>query len=239
MIDLVYILGKGGKHNDDSDLRYSLRGVDLYVTGYDKIYIIGECPKWVNNIIHIPVKDIYAGNNKEGNIIYKTMKAIDSDISDDFVHMNDDYFFTKFFDVQTDIKNWYKGTLTHSIKDGRLNIYKVAQMRTEKWLKENGYTTYNFDGHNPAIINKKDLEERMKLVDWNKKQYVFRSLYYNIGRVQGEYLEDLKISPSYNYEDTKKKIAERSFFSTSDRVSDSLFRLYLTELFKKKSIFEK
>jgi hypothetical protein len=238
-MDIVYILGKGGRHNDDSDLRYSLRSVDLYLTGYDRIFIIGECPKWVQNIIHIPVKDIYASNNKEANIIHKTMKAIDSDISNNFIQLNDDYFFTKFFDVNSDIKNWYKGTLEDSIKAGRLNIYKVAQLRTAKWLKERGFATLNFDGHSPAVMNKLSLEERMKLIDWNKKQYVFRSLYFNIGGESGEYLEDLKIYPSYNYDDTKKKIAERSFFSTSDRVSDSLFRLYLTELFKKKSIFEK
>ena len=52
-MDIVIPLGTGSRWQNN-ELRFALRSIEKYLTGYDKIFIIGECPSYLQNIIHIP-----------------------------------------------------------------------------------------------------------------------------------------------------------------------------------------
>ena len=51
-MDVVYILGTGSTSNDN-EIRYSLRSIEKYLIGFNVVYIVGECPKFLKGIIHL------------------------------------------------------------------------------------------------------------------------------------------------------------------------------------------
>ena len=85
-MDLVYIV-KEDDHNDD--LRYSLRSVSKFVK-YDKIWIVGYKPSWVQNVEYLHIKQ---NKNKWKNSVKNIWCACKCEmISKDFILMNDDFF---------------------------------------------------------------------------------------------------------------------------------------------------
>ena len=56
MIDFLYVLGSGSEYNN-LELRLSLRSIDKYAHNLGRVFIVGEKPDWIKNVIHIPVKD--------------------------------------------------------------------------------------------------------------------------------------------------------------------------------------
>lgn len=90
LMDVVYVLGKGSLA-DDLELRYSLRALEQNMLDLRLLYLVGERPDFLKDIVHIPVVD--DTGSPEGNIYNKVMAASeDSVLSDDFLLMNDDFF---------------------------------------------------------------------------------------------------------------------------------------------------
>lgn len=235
-MDLVYPLGNGATHRDNIDLRYSLRSVELYLNDCDRVFIIGECPKWVQNVIHIPAKDRYSFyTNREANIIHKCVQVFKTDCSENFIFMNDDYFLLKPFS-SGDLNFWYKGKLK---ENGPLTTYKTAKYRTANWLEARGYTSFNYDVHCPSVFNRAVLKERLSRVDWKKNYYVFKSLIYNMGTAKGEEYIDLKLKKIVNKAELFKTLEERLFFSTSDAIMRDGFLQIMESLYPNKSKYEK
>jgi hypothetical protein len=87
-MDYVYICRKG----ENEELRYSIRSV-VKNTNCRNVWVIGYKPSWYNgNFVDFP--DIAT---KFNNIINCTKAITDvGAISDDFVLMNDDFFFLKY-----------------------------------------------------------------------------------------------------------------------------------------------
>ena len=73
-IDVVYVLGKGTKWNDN-EIRFSLRSLAKNVTGIRNVYIVGERPDFLKRVIHISYPDELL-NNADGNITFKSRNAI-------------------------------------------------------------------------------------------------------------------------------------------------------------------
>ena len=72
MISVVYPLGTGSKWQNN-ELRYSLRSLSK-ISGIGDVFIVGEKPDWVRNVIHIPCKDVPF--RKEYSIYTKIMAAM-------------------------------------------------------------------------------------------------------------------------------------------------------------------
>ena len=89
MIDILYIKGAKSPNNDD-ELRYSLRSLK-FVRDKGRVFITGNRPDFVQNIIHIPCDDI--GCRMINHWWKVTQTILQTDISDDFVLMYDDIFF--------------------------------------------------------------------------------------------------------------------------------------------------
>lgn len=89
-MDLVYILGSGSLSNNE-EIRYSIRSAEQNILDLRNIYIIGEDPKFLKDIIHVPAHDssIY----KYINAYHKIKLACSiPELSDEFLLMNDDFF---------------------------------------------------------------------------------------------------------------------------------------------------
>jgi len=176
MRDIVYILGKGSMWSND-ELRYSLRSLEQLGRNYGKVFLIGEKPDFISDeVIFISDPDMH--NNKARNIHEKIVTAsFQKEISDDFVLMNDDYYFIQDYDF-ADYEYNYQYTLQQTLKLLGKNIYAKHVLATIKQLQNP--KAGNFDTHYPFVINKELYLLQSSKIDWNVKfGYLTKTMYVN------------------------------------------------------------
>ena len=129
-LDLVYILGDGSDW-DNNEIRYSLRSAEQNFA-HRKVFIVGECPSWLQNVIYIRFPDSH--QIKTANGVAKVLRAArDQRLSERFVLMNDDFFFLK---KQRAVPYYYRGKTSefidkHKTKGG---YYYQTLQNTEQFL---------------------------------------------------------------------------------------------------------
>ena len=228
VMDLVYIC-KDGKNEE---LRYSIRSAVLNIP-QDNVCVIGGRPSW------------YSGNffgvaNEKGkfeniNKCISLIPGIDK-ISEDFVLMNDDFFFLSYIEK---LPVYHGGLLQDKVNNyvelGSRKYSRLLQ-RTLTDLKRNGIRNpIDYDIHVPMVMNKKKLEQSIN------KAYFPRSAYGNLNQIGGEFISDVKIyiaksplaSRSYDFLNTEAKLV-----STEDNSFIELYEKVLKDKFSKPSKYE-
>ena len=246
-MDLVYIVREG---DDNVDLRYSLRSIEKFVP-YNKIWIVGYKPKWVQNVEYLPIKQD-CGSKWKNSIKNIEAACKCKDISEDFILMNDDFFAIKPIENLEESVNINLGNLDIGIK--KFGTIKSNWGRGFNYLKDLledlniSKPYYNFESHTPMIINKKKYLEVMslpKVQEFMKTSKVLhkRSLYGNyagIGQKGKVLLQDVKIQKVAEL-NTKTKVCD--WVSTFDGQITSIHKYaslshYFNRLFPNKSKFE-
>ena len=225
-MDILYILGRGSKH-DDMELRLSLRCLEKNCHGINRVFIVGNKPDWVQNVTHIPAEDTWTAEN---NAFQKILKACRSDISDEFLLMNDDFFMLNQFDIR--YKLFSRGTLEKTEKD---DLYSQSKNKTLDFVKRYSITPANFEVHCPMPINKHRALLLEGIAEYFKKEktgLLFRSLYGNVFGFWSQVVEDTKI-----YYDFWKDPNETGCISTSDDCDKILKKI--EEMYPNKSRWEK
>jgi hypothetical protein len=220
-MDYVYICRAG----ENEKLRYSIRSV-IQNGKPDNIWLIGSKPDWYTGNF-IEVTDI---GNKYQNITNCYNTIINStDISEDFVLMNDDFFILKPMEF---IPTYNGGLLQEKILDHTkqygLNKYATVLQEVNKQLLKNGIKVpLNYDIHVPMVFNK------TKLKKFNDISLAPRSLYGNAVGIGGKTIEDPKI-----YDAASKFITlDTEFVSTIDNTF-ILIKDKLNKMFPNKSEYE-
>lgn len=234
-IDLVYILGGGSRWNNN-EIRYSLRSVENYFLNAGRVFIIGECPEWATNIIHIKVPD--KDSNKLLNARAKYLVAAkDKRISDNFALMNDDFFFLK---PTKKIDNYSRGTLDqmmklHPTKNG---YYYRSLWDTRKRLDTMGIpNAIDFEIHAPMIFNKEKLLTTISMIETDKA-FSIRSCYGNLMNLKPKLTTDFKAANILEFAIQMKRKGA-NFLSINDAlVADENFRHWITNMYPKKSKYE-
>lgn len=210
-MDLVYIV-KEDENNEE--LRYSLRSIEKFVK-YDKIWIVGYKPSWVQNVEYIHTEQ---NQGKWKNSVNNIIAACNNkDISDNFVLMNDDFFAIRQINDLEKSCNVALGTLDQAIskyinhRAGWFDAFKEGYELLEQLGVEKPY--YNYESHSPMIINKKDfmdfinLPQVQEFIKTNKVLHK-RSIYKNIYKITPRILPaDVKIEADNDIK-TKTKILE-------------------------------
>jgi hypothetical protein len=238
-MDVIYVLGKGSRWQDN-ELRYSLRSLQLYLQHYDQVFIVGEFPDWLQNVVHIPHPNARSYVFKEANICDKILKACtDPRVSEDFIFLNDDFFLTA--DISCiGLPYWHKGPLAVSYEKKKGDSYGISLKQTIEYLERNHYPVNNFDCHAPIVYNKKKFIDAVAPIDWKKHfSCVIKSTYCNSQFIGGTFLKDVKISKPLKRKEISDLIVGRSFFSCGDRGLQGDLKDYLNELYPYKSKFEK
>lgn len=222
----MYPIGNGSR-TGDLELKYSLRSVEKFLSGYDRVFIVGRLPKWLNEkkVIFIPLED---GTKKQLNIYLKIIAAIEAGISRRFMFWNDDHFLLQPLEAEK-LKYLYDNTIEHHFNK-REGKYKTAIGNT---------TRGNFyDVHTPIIYNGQVFKNVVGCLDWSK-EYAIKSSYCNrLHFLDTEEIDDLKIEFQYSYQELKENIKDRLFFSTGDHAWGSGMKKLLNELYPNKSSFE-
>lgn len=241
--DLVYTLADK-IDNDDIELKYSLRSVEQYAKDYSKIVIVGRLPEWINpeKVLHIPARD---SSYKSANIKNKLLAAAThKQVSDNFIHMNDDYFLTQEWNF-SQIEYFHSQQSFHDFiynSDKRWNFYTLIVEQTWKLLKKLNLSERFYDLHIPFKFNKDKFITAMECVDWTDKQagvkgYIIRSLYGNFHNLESGPRQDTKMYKFVNLDASIKLVKSMDMFSTSDNLGQHTHNI-LESLYPKKSEFE-
>ncbi len=218
-MDCVYICRAG----DNEELRYSLRSVVKFLPN-SNIWIVGYKPNWyVGNFLS--VEDI---GNKFENINNCYKKIIEEkSISEDFLVMNDDFFFLSNNNKYNYYSGFLKDKIVNHIELNGISRYSRALRTAVDALKKRGIKEpLNYDIHTPMALNKTNLAQVIDL------SLAPRSMYGNIFIKDGLNIEDVKV-----YKDSKDFRFDNDFISTEDN-SFKLIKDKLEELFPNSSVFE-
>lgn len=234
MIDVMIPLGKGSTWQN-SELRYCLRAIEKHLKGYRDIYIVGEKPSWLQNVVHIPAKDEDLLKSKAKNIYNKINLYINrTETTEDFIFFNDDHFLLA--DVEaTNFPYHHKGYLADGKQSSKYQLYKD---NTKRELESRGLRTLNFDTHSPIVYNKAKFQE-LAAYDFSKPFcYIIKSLYCNHHGIEGDYYTDLKIDARLTKQQIEESIKGRLYFSIGEYgVTQGLYDV-MELLYQKKSKYE-
>ena len=214
-IDIIIALANN-RITNYYDLRMALRSIDKHLTGHGNIYLIGDKPGWVKNVIHIPKTDT---TRKQYSIYNKFLTAANNEsVSDNFIRWDDDVYLLELLDV-SGIKDWYEGTLKEwSIKNIN-TLYRNVVKNTMKLFPDGLY----YDVHAPRIFNKEKYREMSKY-DWARNEYLTKSTYFNMVQADPVPMPDPK--------------KEKGLFMSSGEKQKPEENKVLREMFCKPSKFE-
>lgn len=235
MTDVVIPLGTRSTQKNQ-ELRYCLRSIEKHLSGVGNVFIIGECPEWLQCVIHIPFTEDQRNRYRDRNIMLKMAKACkDNRVSDDFLMVHDDHFLLADYEAGA-FPYYHMGHMMPGVGQ-----YGETKRNTEHLLcLLPGIPIYNYDCHCPILFNKQRFMMSVALADWSKWYgYCIKTLYCVMNAVQGERAEDLKIRMPYDKDMIYKIIEGRKWFSIGDRcfAPGGMWNV-LNELYPNKSKYE-
>lgn len=232
-MDIVYPIKRT---KDNKELVYSLRSLENIE--YDNVFIIGELPNFqIFNIAFLPTQQFDSRYEATTNNIKVACQC--SDLSEDFILMNDDFFFLQ----QTKIEelNLDRGSLKEQVQfyhknHNPLTRYDRLVEQTYLYYKELGYSDpRSFELHCPMIINKKKFLSILPLFKSESLHCCKRTVYGNEFIKDSKTIEDVKIlSNIVTKEDDWDKM---KFISTSENMFKTV-EPFLLKKFPNKSKFE-
>lgn len=231
---IVIPLGNGS-HWNNTELRFALRSVEKHLSGHGDIFIVGEKPEWLRNVVHIPFDEGFApqSHEKERNIFNKIMAACgDERVSDSFLFMNDDHFLLTGYQADH-FPLYYQGRIGEflTVTDYKHTVYNTVKAVTS----DNPVYT---DVHCPIIYNKEKFRA-LSRYDWSVKfGYCIKTLYcHHWGQVFTK-CTDLKINEPCPYDKLWELTRGRHWFSIGDQAQEGELLQLLKEFYPHKSIYE-
>lgn len=234
-LDILIPLGNGSAWGNNNELRYCLRSIERYATGYDRIFVIGEDPGFLNGQVRFrPLAEIEA--NKEARIASKILRTFEqTDIADDAVMFNDDYVLTAPVDLRA-LPFYHRGELASAIPCQGSVLYRAALGDTVGALRRANRPTLHYDVHMPMILNR---QKFIGLRDWWTRSekswqgFVCKSVYANNqDDIDSRFTVDCKLQ----YGDFKAAVIDeivrdRWVFSYSDGALTDSLKLWLAKRF--------
>ena len=215
-MDALYVIGKSSQYNN-LELRLSLRSLEQNAHGLESVFIVGEKPDWIKNIVYTPIDDVYT---RENNVFRKILTACKLDISKNFLFMNDDFYMMSPFNMD-EYPYFVNGEVVGIKNPSR---YQEVQNKTLCELNSKGINrVMDYRVHCPIILNK---EKFLSLYSYYKKSkfdrvgYSPRLLYGNLFVENYIIAEDCKLWGLDEIKETKQKC-----ISTKDDCADVLKEL--------------
>lgn len=243
--DLVYIL-KPSENNPD--LRYSLRSVAKFCN-FRRVWVIGYKPSWIKNVRYIPT--LQKGTKWKNSTLNWLTACKCSEISDNFILMNDDFFAIK------PINNWEE-ELNVCLSQICTEINKYTAKKKSRWQSGFEYAenllsklhcknTHCYEAHVPIIVNKQNFITTMQekpIVEFTSTTKVLhkRTIYKNLYpySIQPRQIKDVKISLGKDLSDVWLDEAWLSVFDDTVGNTKQFPKLnqFLNSMFPNKCKFE-
>ena len=242
LVDLVYVLGKGSRWQDN-EIRFSLRSVSKNLSNVGKIFIVGHIPDFAKNCVHVPCADIFdPAINADGNMTHKLLTVCNrADLSENFLFMNDDFIINQPI-AANEIKWLHKGDMANQPPSYWVTqFYRHRLKRTFDELKKRGMTTMQYDYHAPMLMNKHSFISVMELFDYAIEiGYTFRSLYGNSLQLPAIPILHQKIVffKFYTLDAINNKSAKINFIGYNDQGLNDSLKWWLIDRFPTKCRYE-
>lgn len=218
MIDVVYVLGTGSIH-DDVELKLSMRSVKKYLKNVRAIVVVGSIPRCEDMPSYEFVHSPDASKCSQYNSMNKLLVAAQTPgITEEFIYMNDDFFFIEEMDAPTLPHYSSNDIATHiNWRAESPSAYSISLRHTLEQLKAGGHTTYDFELHAPMRMSKVKLLRTVSEFDWSREiKPLLRSLYGNFHKLPITRVADLKMAEPNFRVDIDRKLSGKNFFSIGD-----------------------
>ena len=237
------------------ELRYALRSIEKNLIADNKvIYLIGDKPDWVKNVIHIACDDIsgmdYMKYMDQANKV--KIACEQENIGENFIYTYDDIFFINNTTVEElkeiraienaeDIDNYL------SKSTGSKN-YCDNSKKTIELLKTLNLPQYDCETHCPRYFNVNIMLKLFEKYKMHKDPYQFSTLYYNIyfqhikPRLLKKHGDGFKLGvySSFSFEELLSMIGDNKIMNiNSSGINDVNIRRLFDYLFVDKSKYEK
>lgn len=204
---------------DHSELKYSLRSLEKYVS-FDEVIIVGEhVPEWLTSVTWIKLPDVVG--QKQLSIRRKILMALK--YADEFLFLNDDVYFLQ---LTTEFPYYWHGMLRKYSEPGTRQV--------ETRLKQLGSTLKLFDGHYPLIYD----QAFKRISEEFDSGCIIKSMYCNALDIEGVFAPDCKIQRNMRVSEIKDFVKDKHCLSTG-LIGLQNALIFLQELFPNKSKFEK
>lgn len=214
---------------DNIELRYALRSVEMYLRGVTSIMVVGHKPNWLTGVKHFPFPQAQNTEFKEKNIYDKLLLHAQGK----FLYMNDDHFLLSEYNARK-FPYYYHGTLADKLRKTPVrNVYRKTIQNTIKLLNRE---TYFLDIHCPVII---DGIGSLR-IDWNIAfGYCMKTLYsFGMPHPIIPY-PDLKLNALFDAQQIRALIKDRLWFSTNEAAWNEQMIEVMEEIYPNKSRYEK
>ena len=240
-MDIVYLV-KNNSDNDSQELRYSLRS--LKNIPHRKVYIVGEKPEWVRNVEFIP---ILQDKSKMDNVMTSMTAAVNHEaVSEDFILMNDDFFFMKRIEALPALNFGLieEVIARYEYRYPEGSRYISSMKRAHQLLVERGIAhPLSYELHVPMMFNKHKAMTMLRDEQW---PYHIRSYYGNIYATNGQSVDDVKVfleqrhNASLYQQDPEKYLDEQLFLSaTGGSFGRGLVGDFIRSRFSETSMYER
>lgn len=238
-MDVVYILGSGSVWKNN-ELRFSLRSLEKFISGVGTVYVVGNRPDWLVNVVHLPFPDLYTC--KERNIMLKVAHACGHpDLSDRFLHVHDDHFALAPGEA-ADVPNWACGSLLRMSRPdprGGRSHWREAVKNTHDALTAKGLPGHNFDIHYPIIFDKTRYPEIMDRYNWDlERGFVVKSLYANTLQMDPVFIHDRKINDRLSMSELVDRLRGVPWFSVGNKGLTNNMQALMYALYPEPSKYE-
>ncbi len=242
-IDVVYVLGNGSRWNNN-EIRFSLRSIEKNGLNVGQIFVVGECPDFLSDVVHIPAEDIFNPNvNADGNIAIKVLTACaDQRLSENFLFINDDHILLKPV-LLDEIPTFHKGDMTTYLPIyWQLNYWRKRLHRTMETLILKGLSAYHFDCHTPIVLNKISFPEVMSGFDYTHdigltmKSLYGNSIYSKSGKLLGH--EKKTVFKNFTLQQLDERLSDCGYMSFNDDGLNNSLKIWLYRQFPIRSKWE-
>lgn len=233
--DILIPLGNGSKQNN-LELRYCLRSIELHLKEVGQVVIIGVKPDWVQNIRFIPAQDSFNNWERAENIYKKILKGCKLDwLSEQFLYAHDDHFLLHDY-VAGKFPDYHRGLIRlKELQEKNPQQYRQMRNTTDAL----GYLGFDFDIHCPMLIDKQCFISLFKNLEWPDFGYGIKSYYGNNYADTSTEIEDLKFNEQLMRPSIYSVLDERQWFSIGDNsLTGGDMKQVLQELYPNKSKYE-
>ena len=232
------------------ELKFALRSIEKFVTTPHRVIILGsERPEWASEkLLLIECKQVQGFENaKAFDAVAKLEKAIDSDISTDFIYTYDDVVFLS--DVTLE---FLKVRVSHDRLKDENNIqgftgsarWKKVLLNTLLGLKVNKLPDFNYETHLPRVFNKELMKATFHKFGFKRSPYMVPTIYFNSNFEGPEVILDpssptIEISKPIPHDLLRVLLGNKKILTYNDNGLTEDLKAILMEMFPEKSIYEK
>ncbi|HET6226153.1 MAG TPA: hypothetical protein VFF27_07725 [Bacteroidia bacterium] len=205
---------------DYTELKYSLRSIEKYLTPPFDVVVVGDTiPEWINNVTQIELGD--AKGRPNYSVRRKVLAGLE--YVDEFLFMNDDIYLLQ---TSSFYFNYYScGMLKTKGESGAKSLLKQLEC-----LNKPG----RYYGHYPANVYKSGFQTS---IEGFTNEVPIKSAFINYYEFPSIEIADCKIMTAKKPEEIREFIKDKPCFSTGQYSIKSCIPI-LDELFSEPSIYE-